>query len=66
VEQAKSFDSKDFKTPENIEAARLALDAAQTKAEVVAVFNEYFLKVGHKVLGRLLLGRDPLTGHKVG
>ena len=51
--------------PEALEAARRALEQARTADDIRRVWEEHFLKIGHKRLGRLLLGRDPLTGRKV-
>ena len=34
------------------------LDACQTKADVVRVWKAYYLKIGHRKLGRLLVGRE--------
>lgn len=33
------------------------LDQSQTKAEVVEVWKRHYLTIGHRKLGRLLLGR---------
>lgn len=33
------------------------LDRSQTKAEVVDVWKRHYLTIGHRKLGRLLLGR---------
>jgi len=33
------------------------LDAARTKEDVVQVWRSHYLKIGHRKLGRLLLGR---------
>lgn len=46
-----------FASPENVAAAKVALDKAKTKDEVAKVWAEFYLKIGHKRLGRLLLGR---------
>ncbi len=34
-----------------------ALDACQTREDVVQVWRSHYLKIGHRKLGRLLLGR---------
>ncbi|OLD49048.1 MAG: hypothetical protein E6G99_12200 [Bacillati bacterium ANGP1] len=34
------------------------LDACQTKADVVRVWKAHYLKIGHRKLGRLLVGRE--------
>ncbi|MGH2400358.1 MAG: hypothetical protein ACRDF6_10975 [bacterium] len=34
------------------------LEACRTKEDVVAVWRTHYLKVGHRKLGRLLLGRS--------
>jgi hypothetical protein len=34
------------------------LDACQTKADVLRVWKAHYLKIGHRKLGRLLLGRS--------
>ncbi len=36
----------------------MVLTRAQTKDEVVAVWREHYLKIGHRKLGRLLIGRS--------
>jgi hypothetical protein len=33
------------------------LDRCETKADVVAVWTRHYLKIGHRKLGRLLIGR---------
>lgn len=35
------------------------LDAAETKDAVVALWQKHYLTVGHRKLGRLLLGQSP-------
>ncbi len=40
-----------------LEQVKRELDTAQTKDEVVEVWRRHYLKVGHRKLGRLLLGR---------
>lgn len=47
--------------PEEVEAAKHALSRTKTKADVAAVWEAYYLKIGHKRLGRMLIGRDPET-----
>lgn len=39
------------------EAAEKELGAAKTKEEVTAVWQKHYLSLGHKALGRLLLGK---------
>ncbi|MDQ7844708.1 MAG: hypothetical protein QN141_09080 [Armatimonadota bacterium] len=34
------------------------LDAARTKEDVVRVWRAHYLRIGHRKLGRLLLGRS--------
>jgi hypothetical protein len=34
------------------------LDAAQTKDDIVQIWKKHYLKIGHRKLGRLLLGRS--------
>jgi len=34
------------------------LDGAQTKADVVEVWKRHYLTIGHRKLGRLLIGRS--------
>lgn len=42
------------------------LDACQTKDDVVRVWKAHYLKIGHRRLGRLLVGRgiDEITRKK--
>lgn len=40
-----------------LEQVQRELDAARTKEEVVEVWRRHYLKIGHRKLGRLLLGR---------
>ncbi|MDQ7850064.1 MAG: hypothetical protein QN152_10570 [Armatimonadota bacterium] len=51
----------EFATPEEerayLEGVKAQLDRAQTKEEVVAVWRQHYLRIGHRKLGRLLLGR---------
>ena len=52
----------EFATPEEerayLERVKAQLDKASTKDEVVAVWREHYLKIGHRNLGRLLIGRS--------
>ncbi len=41
-----------------LEQVKADLDRAQSKDEVVAVWREHYLRIGHRKLGRLLLGRS--------
>lgn len=34
------------------------LDASETKADVLRIWQAHYLKIGHRKLGRLLLGRS--------
>lgn len=43
------------------ERAGEALAAAGTKDDVIAVWREHYMKLGHKALGRMLVGKDPGT-----
>ncbi len=51
----------EFATPEeeraHLEGVKAQLDRAQTKEEVVAIWRQHYLRIGHRKLGRLLLGR---------
>ena len=40
-----------------LERVQAQLAQAQTKQDVVAVWREHYLKIGHRKLGRLLIGR---------
>ena len=40
-----------------LEQVKAQLDRAQTKAEVIAIWREQYLRIGHRKLGRLLIGR---------
>ncbi len=50
-----------FATPqeerEYLGKVKSELDACQTKEDVVRVWRAHYLKIGHRKLGRLLLGR---------
>ena len=41
-----------------LEQAKKELDACSTKEEVIAVWRKHYLTLGHRKLGRLLLGRS--------
>jgi len=41
-----------------LKQVKTELDACQTKAEVAELWKRHYLKVGHKKLGRLLVGRS--------
>jgi len=43
---------------ETLHAAEKELKAAKTADEVRAIWRKYYLGVGHRKLGRLLLGRS--------
>lgn len=56
---------KEFKSPRQIAAAKKAIEGAlkaNNATTLVEVWKAHYLLVGHKVLGRLLLGKDPLRG----
>lgn len=40
-----------------VEGVRDELERCQTKADVIDVWKRHYLKIGHRKLGRLLLGR---------
>lgn len=40
-----------------LKQVKAELDACQTKDEVAELWKRHYLKVGHKKLGRLLVGR---------
>lgn len=42
---------------EYVTNAKAELDRCETKAEVIEVWKRHYLTLGHKKLGRLLLGR---------
>jgi hypothetical protein len=42
------------------------LDAAATKQEVATLWKSHYLKIGHKKLGRLLLGQTPEQAMRLG
>jgi hypothetical protein len=42
---------------EYLTKVKAELDASQTKEDVVRVWRAHYLKIGHRKLGRLLLGR---------
>jgi hypothetical protein len=50
-----------FDSPEEerayLEAVRGELERCETKAEVVEIWKRHYLKIGHRKLARLLLGR---------
>ncbi len=52
----------EFATPEEervyLERVKAQLDQAQTKDEVIAAWREHYLRIGHRKLGRLLIGRS--------
>jgi len=51
----------EFASPEEerayLEGVKAQLDRAQTRDEVVATWREHYLRIGHRKLGRLLIGR---------
>jgi hypothetical protein len=40
-----------------LEGVKAQLEGAATKDEVVAIWQQHYLRIGHRKLGRLLLGR---------
>lgn len=42
---------------EYLTKVKVELDACRTKEDVVRVWRAHYLKIGHRKLGRLLLGR---------
>jgi len=61
---AKKSDKKDDDTPTDREREQLVDDAhaelkkAKTATDVRNVWDAYYLKIGHRILGRLLIGQD--------
>jgi hypothetical protein len=51
-----------------VREAEAALENAKTKEDVSNVWKEFYLSLGHKALGRLLVGKtaDDLIGRRVG
>jgi len=53
---------KTFNSPEEeqayLEQVKQELDACKTKDEVITVWKKHYLTIGHRKLGRLLLGRS--------
>jgi hypothetical protein len=43
---------------EYLKQVKTELDAATTKDQVVEIWKRHYLKVGHRKLGRLLVGRE--------
>ncbi len=43
---------------EYLTKVKAELDACATKADVLRVWQAHYLKIGHRKLGRLLLGRS--------
>jgi len=43
---------------EYLTKVKAELDACETKADVLSVWRAHYLKIGHRKLGRLLLGRS--------
>jgi hypothetical protein len=43
---------------EYLTKVKAELDACETKADVLRVWRAQYLKIGHRKLGRLLLGRS--------
>lgn len=43
---------------EYLAGVRAELDRCETKAQVVEVWKRHYLRIGHRKLGRLLLGRS--------
>lgn len=43
---------------EYLTKVKAEFDACQTKADVVGVWKPHYLKIGHRKLGRLLIGRS--------
>ncbi len=41
-----------------LERVKAELDACRTKEDVVRVWRAHYLRIGHRRLGRLLLGRS--------
>lgn len=40
-----------------LERVKAQLDGAQSKEDVIAIWREHYLRIGHRKLGRLLIGR---------
>ena len=41
-----------------LERVKAELEKTSSKEEVVAIWREHYLRIGHRKLGRLLLGRS--------
>jgi hypothetical protein len=42
---------------EYMASVRAELDRCETKADLIEIWKRHYLKIGHRKLGRLLLGR---------
>jgi len=51
---ASTGDERDY-----LSTVQAELDNAQSKSEVIEVWKRHYLRIGHRKLGRLLLGRSP-------
>jgi hypothetical protein len=62
--------AKTFKTRDEelayLKQVKAELDAATTKQEVAALWNRHYLTIGHRKLGRLLLGQSPEQAMRMG
>ncbi|MDR5710285.1 MAG: hypothetical protein QN172_01440 [Armatimonadota bacterium] len=56
AERVPTFSSPDEERA-YLQQVKEELDAARTKEDVIAVWKRHYLKIGHRKLGRLLLGR---------
>jgi hypothetical protein len=42
---------------EYLTAVKAELDRCETKADIIDIWKRHYLKIGHRKLGRLLIGR---------
>jgi hypothetical protein len=57
TEQTETDDAQDEREV-HIKLAHRGLEKAKTALDVQAIWKEHYLIIGHRVLGRLLLGQD--------
>ncbi len=51
--------NNDAEKLEYVRGIKSELDGASSKPEIAALWKRHYLIVGHKILGRLLIGKSP-------
>lgn len=61
---ARAFDSDDEELA-YLTDVKKEMDAAESKQEIAKIWERHYLRIGHKKIGRLLLGEAPAEAKRL-